>query len=133
MIRQDTDEMIAFLNELVAIDPYAIAELLCVRVPCSKALADHPSVQVQGSDGVLSYIAPGTYRVGLLGILNGYCGTIDDGPKKNWGPITARYEDRRLVGFERTSGKDSTHDWPENPPHGPVSERFMRHYYGAPR
>lgn len=102
MIRPETDSLIAFLNELVAIDPYAIAELLCVRVPCNQAMADHPSVQVQGSDGSVTYIAPGTHRVGLLGVLNGYCGTIESGDHAGWGPITAEYEDARLVRFVRT-------------------------------
>jgi uncharacterized membrane protein len=101
-IRKDTDELIAFLNSLVAIDHYAIAELLATRVPCNEALAAHQSVQVAGAGKDVAYIAPGTFRVGILGILNGYCGTIDDGPRKNWGPITAVYDNGMLVRFERT-------------------------------
>jgi hypothetical protein len=103
-IRPDTDALIAFLNAVVAIDPYAIAELLCIRVPCNRALADHPSVQVAvGGDGCpITYIAPGSFRVGILGILNGYCGNIDDGPLEGWGPIAAIYDEGRLLRFERT-------------------------------
>jgi hypothetical protein len=105
MIRPETDSLIAFLNELIAIDPYAIAELLITRVPCNQQLADHPTVQVaSGKDGGgYIFIAPGTFRVGMLGILNGFCGKIDEGPRKDWGPITARYEDGRLICVERTN------------------------------
>ena len=103
-VRDDTDDLIAFLNSLVEIDRYAIAELLCIRVPCNQALADHPSVQVQTGreGGGYTYIAPGTSRVGMLGLLNGFCGTLDDGPRKGWGPIVAQYDEGRLVRFERS-------------------------------
>jgi hypothetical protein len=101
MIRPDTDELIAFLNSLVELDRYAVAELLTVHVPCNKALAGHPSVQVCQS-GEMTYIAPGTFRVGFLGILNGYCGIVGHGERADWGPITAVYENRLLVRFERT-------------------------------
>lgn len=102
-VRADTDELIAFLNSLVAIDPYAIAELLSVRVVCNKEMAEHPSVQVAsgGEKSNMTFLAPGTYRVGMLGVLNGYCGTIDDGPRKGWGPIAAVYDEGKLQRFER--------------------------------
>ena len=79
-IREDTDDLITFLNSLVEIDPYALAELLCIRVPCNKTLADHPSVQVAagGERSGYTFIAPNTFRIGMLGVLNGFCGTIDD-------------------------------------------------------
>lgn len=99
-IRNDTDDIIAFLNTLVALDPNAISELVSSRVFCNEKLAGHPTVQVSEciSDNVI-----GQYRVGFLGILNGFCGTIETGPRIGWGPITARYdEDGKLVGFERT-------------------------------
>jgi hypothetical protein len=101
-VRGDTDDLIAFLNSLLAIDPYAIAELLYVRVPCNAALAEHESVQVMGHGSGVTFVAPGSFRVGLLGILNGYCGTVDVGERKGWGPITADYSDGRLIGFRRT-------------------------------
>lgn len=106
MIRDDTDDLIAFLNSLVAIDPYAMAELLCIRVPCNQALADHPTVQVAvgGERSGYTFIAPGTSRVGVLGVLNGYCGVIDEGPLKNSGPIGAVYDKGRLLRFQRTGG-----------------------------
>lgn len=56
------DETIAFLNELVRIDPEAVRQLVETRVDCNQAMVDHPSVIVVGS------------RVGLLGILNGLFG-----------------------------------------------------------
>lgn len=104
-IRKDTDELISFLNSLVEIDRYAIAELLCTRVVCNEVMAGHPTVQVAaGSEkSNVTYIAPGQYRVGILGILNGYCGTIDDdGPRRGWGPIAAVYDQGRLQRFERS-------------------------------
>ncbi len=101
-MRACTDEVIDFLNELLAIDPYAISELLIERVPCNQRMADHRTVQVQGA-GFYTFIAPGTFRVGLLGLLNGFCGIIEEGPKKGYGPITAVYEDAKLVCFERTN------------------------------
>lgn len=103
-VRADTDDLIAFLNSLVAIDPYAMAELLCIRVPCNQVLADHPSVQVAagGERSGYTFIAPNTFRVGMLGVLNGFCGTLDDGPRKGWGPIAAIYDDGKLLRFERS-------------------------------
>ncbi len=102
-IHPATDEIIAFLNSLVAIDPDAVTALIDARVHCNPEMALHPSVQVHARDG-----EPST--VGILGILNGFCGTIDDGHRKGWGPITAvtllePVDGRaklRIVGFRRT-------------------------------
>lgn len=104
-VRPDVDEFIAFLNKLAAIDDYALAELLCIRVPCNGDLAAHPSVQVAvgGERSGYTYIRPGEFRVGMLGILNGFFGTIDEGPRKGWGPIAAIYDSGRLIRFERTN------------------------------
>ena len=96
MIRPDTDDLIAFLNSLLEVDRYAVAELILARVPCNAGLADHPTVQV-ASAGSTTFIEPGTYRVGMLGILNGYCGADAAGN----GPIAAVYEGGRLARFER--------------------------------
>lgn len=103
-VRDDTNELIAFLNSLLEIDRYAMAELLCIRVPCNQGLANHPTVQVAsgGERSGYTFIAPGTFRVGVLGILNGFCGSIDDGPRKGWGPIAAIYEHGQLLRFERS-------------------------------
>jgi hypothetical protein len=97
MVRPDRDDLIAFLNELPEIEGDAVADLVVARVPCNQGLADHPTVQVGAS-------ACG-HEVGFLGILNGYCGTIDAGAHVGYGPITAQMEDGRIVRFERTDEK----------------------------
>ena len=38
----------------------------------------------------------------MLGVLNGFCGTIDDGPRKGWGPIAGIYDNGKLLRFERS-------------------------------
>ncbi|APU88927.1 hypothetical protein Rctr197k_121 [Virus Rctr197k] len=87
------DETIAFLNEVLALDPAAVTRLVETRVSCTEALADHPSVQVQDHK-------TGTPSVGLLGLLNGLFGADEE----NWGAIAALFEDDgRLVRFERSS------------------------------
>lgn len=92
-IRDDVDEMIAFLNGLLAIDRDFIEAIVAKRFPCNAAMADHPTVQV---------VSDGPFRAGLLGILNGYFGAYDDGPRAGWGPITAVYSGAKLVEFLRT-------------------------------
>ena len=99
-LRPETDSIIEFLNELLALDPYATAELLCLDVVCNEKVAHHPTIQVRGH-GATSYIAPGAFRLGVLGLLNGYCGTIDEGPKAGWGPIVATYSAGKLSKFIR--------------------------------
>lgn len=99
------DELIDFLNSLVKIDPYAMAELLCVKVPCNKALAEHPTVCVE-PDGYATFIAPGTFRVNLLGLLNGFCADPNN-PPSGWGvPIVPVYNDKTLSHFKRASEAD---------------------------
>lgn len=100
-----TDELIEFLNSLVKIDPYAMAELLCVKVPCNQALAEHPTVAVEPS-GSATFIAPGTFRVGLLGILNGFCSKPSDKPTGYLTPIIPVYENGKLSHFKRATEGD---------------------------
>lgn len=46
-IRQDTDELITFLNSLAEVDSVAMGRLISARVEeCNAELANHPSVQV---------------------------------------------------------------------------------------
>jgi len=96
MTRDDTDECVTFLNSLAKIDPVAMGALVAARVPCSRLLADHPSVQVAaGSDGVTT--------VGILGVINGYCGVIEGGKFDGWGPVMAVLEeDGSVTAFRRT-------------------------------
>lgn len=105
IVPDSTDELIEFLNSLVKIDPYAIAELLCIKVPCNQALADHPTVDVEPS-GYSTFIAPGSFRVGLLGILNGFCAK-PDAPPTGWGrPIMPVYANGKLSHFKRATEGD---------------------------
>lgn len=85
------DEVIEFLNEILAVDEDAIYDLVETRVACNPALANHPTVQVSLQDG--------KYTVGLLGILNGIFGTDEDG----CGPIVAT--------FNLTAVKHVLHDF----------------------
>lgn len=81
-------EVIAYLNEILALDPEAILALCEHRVPATARLANHETTQVSG------------LQVGLLGILNGLVGVRDD----QWGYITAVYDDTtgKLTRFELT-------------------------------
>lgn len=90
------DEVIAFLNEVAALDREAVERLVAARAPCNEALSSHPSVQV----GAI----PGGWEVGLLGVLNGLFGAFgpEAAEREGWGPIAAVYEGGALVRFERT-------------------------------
>jgi hypothetical protein len=88
-------EAIRVLNEALERDPVAVSRLIAYRVPCNIQLADHPSIQVGGSN------APPdpAHEVGILGIINGLFGTRTDG----WGFITAIIEDDgRVLRFDLT-------------------------------
>lgn len=88
------DEMIAFLNSLIELDLAALDRLFHVRFPATDALANHATVQVDAGDGKPT--------VGFLGILNGMFG-VD---MHEYGPITAVFDRRVLVGFRRTDDPD---------------------------
>jgi hypothetical protein len=98
-IRKDAGEMVEFLNSLVETDRYAMADLLCQRVPCNRKLADHPTVQVAAHNRRDTTIPPGGFRVGILGVLNGYYGIHEDGPNQGMGAIVAEYEEGKFLGF----------------------------------
>lgn len=95
------DQAIDMLNDLLKLDREAITQLLDRRVLCSESMADHETVQVlerQHKNGKAS-----TYTVGLLGILNGLFGVMEDG----WGHISAWYEDDgTVIAFKRTPDGD---------------------------
>ena len=86
-------EVIDVLNGALALDREAVEVLVEQRVPCNEALADHPTIQVQGDDSGAA--------VGLLGVLNGLFGTDEEG----WGPIAAVFDDDdgHLIRFEVAS------------------------------
>jgi hypothetical protein len=105
-IRSDTNELIAFLNSLLVLDRHFMQELLALRVPCNQQIAEHPSIQVvQGSERD-TFIRPGEFRAGILGVLNGYCGIFKDGPHPGWGPIAAIYDEGRLIKFAFVDSKE---------------------------
>lgn len=89
------DEVIAFLNSLLAIDPEAIKNLMWHRVRCNGSMADHPSVQVS------AYPDKNKPAVGLLGILNGMFGIDEEG----WGQIVVMSDDKTedIIKFYKTS------------------------------
>ena len=84
--------IVELLNELAALDLEAVTALIGQRVPCNEALADHPTVQAgRLEDG-------GPLLVGILGVLNGLCGTHPSG----WGPVGAIFAKQgagELTGF----------------------------------
>lgn len=86
---QLADQLCAFLNALVGIDPVAMYALCEARVPCSNLLAGHPTV----------LCANNPPQLGLLRLLNGFVGVRPDG----WGYICAVYDDyeTKLLRFER--------------------------------
>jgi len=78
---------IALLNELNGIDPEATRKLVDTHVPCGDVLIEHPTIQV--------LTGPPQASVGLLGILNGICGSYgpEGGDKEGWGPVAAICEE----------------------------------------
>lgn len=84
----EVDRIIAFLNDLLERDRAAVSKLFAIQVECNDALDTHPTVQT-GPD-----MPGGPSTFGLLGILNGLCGTIEDPPFVGWGPIA------RVVGAD---------------------------------
>jgi hypothetical protein len=98
-ISPTANQLIDFLNELIAIDPDAVNALINARVPCNETMAHHPTVQVGLGE---NFDSPHKYLVGFLGVLNGFAGAYDDGPRAGCGFIAAIYsEDDKLIGFKR--------------------------------
>lgn len=96
MLQPWTDAMVSFLQEVADADPAAFRALIEHRVPCNDRLADHPTVQVgpaREGKGI---------EVGMLGVLNGFCGTVDGGRFDGWGGIAAELKEDGTVGVSRT-------------------------------
>lgn len=68
------DIAVRALNDAFAADPAAIHSLLCNRVPCNQALADHPSVPVTTLP-MLKAPNP-QYAITALGLINGVIGPL---------------------------------------------------------
>lgn len=117
-IRPETDDLIAFLNELAALDPVFMGRLLSARLPCNDAILNHPSVQASVAKDYraakyahnrpsgIDDMPDNQGIAGVLGVLNGFCGTFDDGPRKAWGPIAAVIEDDGTVSSFRRTDQD---------------------------
>jgi len=71
------------LNEALSLDSEAINALIKARVKCNEDLSNHPSIQIGVNDD-------GSYRVGLLGIINGLFGADDI---TQYGAIGAKMDD----------------------------------------
>lgn len=82
--RDLAERIVKLLNELTELDPHAMGRLVETRLECNKDLAHHHTVQVRFQDG--------SYKVGLLGILNGLVGVVEEGPKKGWGILYCNLE-----------------------------------------
>lgn len=71
------EHFIEVLNSALIADTKAVRNLVEHRVPCNKALADHPTIQavverVSTTSGAATLVDK--YTVGMLGILNGLIG-----------------------------------------------------------
>jgi hypothetical protein len=81
-LNKELAEYIAgFMNDLLKQDPVAISCLVTNRSQCNTKLSKHPSVQTTKIGN--------HYYVGILGILNGLCGTREG----NNGSIFIEYDD----------------------------------------
>lgn len=107
------NELLLRLNKLIQDDDDVrrdVGKLVDAHIPCSKATADHPTIQV------------GDNSVGFLGVLNGLAGVLPDGPKKGWGYITAVMgDDGELLEFILT-GSDPEEDDEESEEEEPEDE-----------
>jgi len=65
------DQVLELLNEMLAIDPEAVQNLVNSRVKCNEALSNHPTIQVR------QYEDDEYPQVGIIGVVNGFFG-IDD-------------------------------------------------------
>lgn len=85
------DKFVDYLNSILEADPSVVDEIFLNRVPCSEALKDHKSAQVQSFNN-------GTYSIGALGIINGFLGLESE--TKPYGPIAmAISEDNEILQF----------------------------------
>lgn len=82
------DDVIKYLNGLIACDAAAMRNLVESRVPCNDELVNHPTAIV--IDGA----------IGALGVINGMFGLSE----KGGGKITAVFDDEdHLLRFERSA------------------------------
>jgi hypothetical protein len=58
------EQIVAFLNEVLARDPVWLQSLMSTRHPCNAVIANHPHIQVLQQEA-------GKYEASVLGLLNG--------------------------------------------------------------
>lgn len=87
-MRIDPSIIVDFLNSILTVDRRALSELIEHRAVCNPELAEHPAVQVGKHPTI-----PGLKVVGLLGIINGLAGVIEEGEPEGSGHIAAIYSD----------------------------------------
>ena len=78
------NEAVDFLNGLLLIDRAMVTSLCFSRVPCNKAIEEHPNLQVHAN-------GDGTCSIGLIGFLNGLFEVISI---EKGGAITAILDDK---------------------------------------
>ncbi|MDO8640823.1 MAG: hypothetical protein Q7R33_04715 [Nitrosarchaeum sp.] len=61
------------LNELLKLDPKCAHDLVSYRTKCNKAVADHPTIQVQ------QFMVDKFPKIGIIGLINGMFGIRNDG------------------------------------------------------
>src|SRR6185312_14369952 len=112
-----SQQIVDLLNELHGLDPTFLDTLIEHRVPCNKAIEDHPSVTVHAEKPE----DPGV--VGLLGIIEGIVGIDGD-------IIMADYDaDKKLIGFHLAKPGEvrrefSGHVPPSPAKSDPLAEQF---------
>ena len=91
--------VVDILNHALSVDHRAMQGLFEVRIQCTEALANHPTIQV-ATENVDDPAM--RHSVGLLGILNGLFG-VDS---KGYGPISCVFstEDKHIYRFEVRQG-----------------------------
>lgn len=88
-------DIIAYLNDLHKQEPYTLQRLITARVPCGAGFVRHASLQVVGPKA--------DPQIGFLGVMNGFCGTYDDGKHTGRGPIAALFDKEGVLqGFGLT-------------------------------
>jgi hypothetical protein len=102
---EEVDRMVEVLNEVVRADRHAAQELMASFAVCNGVLKDHPTVQVVQAGPGHHLWPEGQVRIGLLGVINGIAGCIEDpsGRRSGWGRIGADYVEGKLTGFRRVT------------------------------
>ncbi len=95
----DLDMIINRLNSMLEADPDTMNWAVKGKTFCNQALADHPTAQVEH---VIKGPNEGSYKIGLLGWINGMLGVYPDG----WGPVAGVFDNDRLIRFQRTKPKE---------------------------